>query len=124
MCGIFGYTGKEFSPELLVDGIRRLEYRGYDSWGIALQRSDDLYLHRAAGRIPGTIPESIPTDGFIGGIAHTRWATHGAPTEKNAHPHTDCTGTLAIVHNGIIENYSSLRQKLEKLGHSFPSETV
>jgi len=123
MCGIFGYAGKEFSPELLVDGIRRLEYRGYDSWGVALQRSDDLYIHRESGRIPGTIPESIPIDGFIGGIAHTRWATHGAPTEKNAHPHTDCTGKLAIVHNGIIENYSLLRQKLEKLGHTFSSET-
>jgi len=123
MCGIFGYVGGKFSPDVLVDGIRRLEYRGYDSWGIAANVNNQLYIHKAPGKIAGDLPEDFPDSGLTCGIAHTRWATHGAPTAQNAHPHTNDSGTLAIVHNGIIENYKSLKQKLEKLGHNFKSET-
>jgi glutamine---fructose-6-phosphate transaminase (isomerizing) len=125
MCGIFGYVGKGITADLLVDGIRRLEYRGYDSWGVAAVSGGcrTINLHRAEGRIEGVLPEDFPRQGLTCGIAHTRWATHGAPTTRNAHPHTDCTGKLAIVHNGIIENYKSLRLKLQKLGHTFKSDT-
>jgi len=123
MCGIFGYVGNGFSPEILFEGIRRLEYRGYDSWGIAVNGNNQLYVSKASGKIPESLPESFPDIEFTCGIAHTRWATHGAPTVENAHPHTDDTGTLAIVHNGIIENYKSLKQKLQNLGHTFKSET-
>ena len=123
MCGIFGYVGEGFSPQLLLDGIRKLEYRGYDSWGMALANKSDIHLYKAEGRIAENLPDSIPADGYRFGITHTRWATHGAPTEINAHPHIDCTGRLALVHNGIIENYKALRLKLESLGHRFRSET-
>jgi len=123
MCGIFGYTGRGFSPALLVEGIHRLEYRGYDSWGIALGAERQLHVHRALGRITGAVPPDIPDAPYRAGIAHTRWATHGAPSVANAHPHCNSGSTLAIVHNGIIENCNSLREKLRGIGYTFGSET-
>ena len=126
MCGIFGYVGPRASGPLLIESLKRLEYRGYDSWGTALAQTNDLLIHREVGRITaakGPALDASPAGSFWGGIAHTRWATHGAPTVENAHPHSDCTGGLAIVHNGIIENHSALKKKLESQGHVFRSET-
>ena len=123
MCGIFGYIGSGFSPATLIDGIRRLEYRGYDSWGVAANGDAGLSIYKMEGRIAQSLPDDFPESGFSGGIAHTRWATHGAPTTLNAHPHTNADGTLTIVHNGIIENYKALQQKLKDLGYHFTSET-
>jgi glucosamine--fructose-6-phosphate aminotransferase (isomerizing) len=124
MCGIVGYIGDRTAVPLLVQGLRRLEYRGYDSAGLTVQENGHLDTRKAVGKIAelekvlnGQSPRATI------GIAHTRWATHGAPNEVNAHPHTDCKGEVAVVHNGIIENASTLRQKLEALGHKFRSET-
>jgi glucosamine--fructose-6-phosphate aminotransferase (isomerizing) len=124
MCGIVGYIGSRTAKQILIDGIKRLEYRGYDSAGIALIENSHLESVLSVGRITA-LEEKI--DGLFlkgtYGIVHTRWATHGAPTLENAHPHVDCTNSIAVVHNGIIENYDSLKANLEKEGHVFRSET-
>src|SRR5215212_8795040 len=124
MCGIVGYVGKRAASSLLIEGLKRLEYRGYDSAGIAMSNGHGLEMRKAKGKISmleGLVNGS-PIHGSVG-IAHTRWATHGAPNECNAHPHTDCTNTIAVVHNGIIENFSALRKMLQMQGHTFKSET-
>ena len=126
MCGIVGYVGDEQALPVLLDGMKKLEYRGYDSAGVAVigQTSAHLIVERKAGRIGELLDELDGTtiEGRIG-IGHTRWATHGAPTDGNAHPHRDCTGGIAVVHNGIIENHLALRSELEARGRRFSSET-
>jgi len=124
MCGIVGYTGPRQAAPLLIEGLKRLEYRGYDSAGIALISEGRLLVEKAAGKIAqleAQLGADVPL--AVTGIGHTRWATHGAPNTRNAHPHTDCSGSLAVVHNGIIENAGSLRGKLQEKGHKFASET-
>src|SRR5205085_1126694 len=124
MCGIVGYTGPRQAAALLLEGLKRLEYRGYDSAGIALVADGRIEVHKAPGKI-GVLEKQLGKTLPAGhaGIAHTRWATHGAPNTVNAHPHTDCGGTLALVHNGIIENAGALRTALAQRGHVFRSET-
>ncbi|CAN5921994.1 hypothetical protein BH11GEM2_BH11GEM2_16590 [soil metagenome] len=122
MCGIVGYVGSKDATGLLVDGLKRLEYRGYDSAGVSLMDGGGVETRKAKGKI-AMLEEAIvnhPVKGNVG-IAHTRWATHGPPNECNAHPHHDCTGTISVVHNGIIENYGPLRAMLQKTGHTFVS---
>ena len=124
MCGIVGYIGPRQAAELLLEGLRRLEYRGYDSAGIAVVNGRGLKIMKAAGKLSvleGELDENMP-QGTIG-IGHTRWATHGAPTTTNAHPHTDQSGRIAVIHNGIIENSGSIRKALEQRGHTFKSDT-
>lgn len=124
MCGIVGYTGPQSAFTPIVEGLRRLEYRGYDSAGIALGTGTSLFVEKRAGKLAnleGALPSNLPT--VHSGIGHTRWATHGGPTDRNAHPHLDNEGKLAVIHNGIIENYSELKAELEKRGHTFSSET-
>jgi glucosamine--fructose-6-phosphate aminotransferase (isomerizing) len=125
MCGIVGYVGKKQVVPIIIEGLRRLEYRGYDSAGIAVAgNGDQLQLRRAEGKLRN-LEEVIrlkPLEGSYG-IGHTRWATHGRPTEENAHPHRDCTGKIVVVHNGIVENYLSLKKKLIEEGHKFSTET-
>jgi glucosamine--fructose-6-phosphate aminotransferase (isomerizing) len=121
MCGIVGYAGRRKAAPLIIDGLRRLEYRGYDSYGVATV-GPHVEILKHCGRIPRELPDARGMKGSLG-IGHTRWATHGAPSDENAHPHTDCTGRIAVVHNGIIENYASLKKSLEKKGHRFRSET-
>jgi glutamine---fructose-6-phosphate transaminase (isomerizing) len=125
MCGIVGYVGNKQVVPVIIDGLRRLEYRGYDSAGIAVAGNGDaLQVRRAEGKLRN-LEETIrlkPLDGTYG-IGHTRWATHGRPTEENAHPHRDCTGKIVVVHNGIIENYLQLKKKLAEAGHKFSTET-
>jgi glucosamine--fructose-6-phosphate aminotransferase (isomerizing) len=125
MCGIVGYVGSKRVVPVIIDGLRRLEYRGYDSAGIAVAgNGDGLQVRRAEGKLRN-LEEAIrlkPLDGTYG-IGHTRWATHGRPTEENAHPHRDCTGKIVVVHNGIIENYLQLKKQLVEEGHKFSTET-
>jgi len=124
MCGIIGYIGPKDVVPVLVDGLRRLEYRGYDSAGVAVVKDGHVDLRRSAGKLSNleTVIESAPLSGDYG-VGHTRWATHGRPTEENAHPHRDCTGKIVVVHNGIIENYLDLKLELQKQGHTFVTET-
>src|SRR5215211_7902754 len=124
MCGIVGYIGPRQAAGLLIEGLRRLEYRGYDSSGIAIVNGHGLKVMKAAGKLSvleQALEEKMPSGTL--GIGHTRWATHGAPTTPNAHPHTDQSGRIAVIHNGIIENAGAIRRLLESRGHSFKSET-
>src|SRR5215216_8012982 len=124
MCGIIGYIGSKPVVPVLLDGLRRMEYRGYDSAGVALVSPDGISLRRSAGKL-ANLENAIrtePVDGVYG-VGHTRWATHGRPTEENAHPHRDCTGKIVVVHNGIIENYLDLKLELQSQGHTFVTET-
>jgi len=124
MCGIIGYIGPKDVVPVLIDGLRKLEYRGYDSAGVAVVRNGAIDLRRSAGKL-SNLEHAIVLDPITGdyGIGHTRWATHGRPTEENAHPHRDCTGKIVVVHNGIIENYLDLKQELQRQGHTFVTET-
>ena len=124
MCGIVGYIGPRQATSLLLEGLKRLEYRGYDSAGVALINGKGLAIRRAAGKI-ANLESALAADPVTGkvGIAHTRWATHGPPTERNAHPHLSTDETVAVVHNGIIENANALRRTLTELGHTFRSDT-
>ena len=124
MCGIIGYIGSKPVVPVLLDGLRRMEYRGYDSAGVALVSPEGIELRRSAGKLIN-LENAIriePIDGVYG-VGHTRWATHGRPTEENAHPHRDCTGKIVVVHNGIIENYLELKHELQGQGHIFKTET-
>ncbi|MEX2273055.1 MAG: glutamine--fructose-6-phosphate transaminase (isomerizing) [Vicinamibacterales bacterium] len=124
MCGIIGYVGERKVLPILLDGLRRLEYRGYDSAGVALVCNGTMELRRSAGKLSKLedVIAEHPIEGLYG-IGHTRWATHGRPTEENAHPHRDCTGKIVVVHNGIIENYLELKKELQEQGHAFVTET-
>src|SRR5215471_11175897 len=136
MCGIVGYIGSRNVSDVLLDGLKRLEYRGYDSCGIAVMENGSPKVVRTVGRIAalenklrtdaatGVLPGGAVVAPFIKyGIGHTRWATHGRPSEDNAHPHRDCTGRFFVVHNGIIENYNLLKQRLSARGHKFTTAT-
>src|SRR5688572_25465020 len=124
MCGIVGYIGPRQAADLLIEGLRRLEYRGYDSSGIAVVNGQGLNILKAAGKL-SVLEQELEAGMPVGtlGIGHTRWATHGAPTTPNAHPHTDQSGRIAVIHNGIIENSAAIRKALEARGHGFKSET-
>ncbi len=124
MCGIVGYVGKKDAAPIVLEGLRRLEYRGYDSAGLAVVQDGALARRRCAGKLQALMEavQANPVRGHIG-IGHTRWATHGEPCERNAHPHTDCRGRLVVVHNGIVENYLALREDLQREGHRFASDT-
>ena len=125
MCGIIGYVGKKAASPILLEGLRRLEYRGYDSAGLAVLDGDDLLVRKKAGRIDKGLARLLKLKPAAGnpGIGHTRWATHGPPSDENAHPHLDQSGKIAVVHNGVIENYGALKQKLLAAGHKFRSGT-
>ncbi len=124
MCGIIGYIGPKNIVPLLIDGLKKLEYRGYDSAGIAVVDSGKLYLQRVKGKI-NELESTLEGETVSGqyGLGHTRWATHGRPSEENAHPHRDCTGSIVVVHNGIIENYLTVKKQLGEEGHTFVTET-
>ena len=124
MCGIVGYVGSKLSADVILEGLRRLEYRGYDSAGIAVISDGKIELRRSVGKLIN-LQTNLSKNQLIGniGIGHTRWATHGKPSEENAHPHTDCSGNIVVVHNGIIENYLELKKELVEKGHKFKSET-
>ena len=124
MCGIVGYTGRDQAAPILLEGLARLEYRGYDSAGIAVLDGHELAVEKRAGKL-GVLRQAV--DGALPhgrtGIGHTRWATHGGVTDQNAHPHLDCDGEVVVIHNGIIENFAALKSDLLAQGHRFASET-
>jgi glucosamine--fructose-6-phosphate aminotransferase (isomerizing) len=125
MCGIVGYIGSQSALKVVVEGLARLEYRGYDSAGVAVVADEKLTTVRRAGKLVNlrnALAEQAPPEG-TSGLGHTRWATHGAPNDRNAHPHADCTGSVAVIHNGIIENFAALRHELERRGHRPTSDT-
>src|SRR5436190_16979806 len=124
MCGIFGYVGPRDPVPIIMGGLRSLEYRGYDSAGIAVVEDGNLEVRRASGKLKNLEDLLLkhPLTGHFG-LGHTRWATHGRPTEENAHPHRDCKGRIVVAHNGIIENYVSLKRQLTQEGHKFTTET-
>src|ERR1700722_2324205 len=127
MCGIVAYVGRKLAQPLLIEGLKRMEYRGYDSAGIAvIDAQNNLHIRRAVGRI-SVLESSLDNGAALPaahiGMAHTRWATHGAPTEVNAHPHVDDSGRFALIHNGVIENYAALKKFLTEKGHTFASQT-
>jgi len=124
MCGIIGYAGERDVVPLLIEGLRKLEYRGYDSAGIAVVTTSGLEIRRAEGKL-GNLETRLAADPISGtfGIGHTRWATHGKPSENNAHPHRDCTGRIVVIHNGIIENFIGLKKRLAEAGHTFRTDT-
>jgi len=125
MCGIVGYIGKKQAAPIIVEGLRRLEYRGYDSAGLAVLRDRSFHTHKKKGKIDEGLAHVLqqqPAQGQLG-IGHTRWATHGPPSDENSHPHLDQSGKIAVVHNGVIENYDRLKEKLLKAGHTFRSGT-
>lgn len=121
MCGIFGYIGpKSNAAEIVLDGLKLLEYRGYDSWGVAVKSGNEIKVDKHVGKI-GNAVVNLPESTL--GIGHTRWATHGGVTDINAHPHLDCSQQIAVIHNGIIENFEELKEELVQKGHTFISET-
>jgi glucosamine--fructose-6-phosphate aminotransferase (isomerizing) len=124
MCGIVAYIGKKQAFPIILKGLKRLEYRGYDSAGIALINQDQLNVFKKAGKVSNLEEFMLHQDhNGNSGIGHTRWATHGAPTDTNAHPHVSMDGSIALIHNGIIENYNALKQELIRQGYVFKSET-
>ena len=124
MCSIIGYYGKEIAAPILVSGLKRMEYRGYDSLGVATESDSQIELKKGTGKV-SEVNSKVQLDTLPGkvGIGHTRWATHGKVTDINAHPHPSNSGKIAIVHNGIIENFGELKKQLEDYGYSFKSET-
>ncbi|HEX3855709.1 MAG TPA: glutamine--fructose-6-phosphate transaminase (isomerizing) [Verrucomicrobiae bacterium] len=125
MCGIIGFVGKKSASPILLEGLRRLEYRGYDSAGVALLHEGSVLVRKKKGKIEEGLARLLKSEPVAGnlGIGHTRWATHGIPSDKNSHPHLDQSGKIAVVHNGVIENFDALKQKLLKAGHTFKSDT-
>src|SRR3954470_2816198 len=125
MCGIVGYVGDKQAQDVVIEGLRRLEYRGYDSAGIALVHDGEIEWRKRAGKL-ANLEKALadaPLPGSTTGIGHTRWATHGAPNDVNAHPHLGNDGRIALVHNGIIENFATLRAEVEGAGHELRSQT-
>src|SRR3990167_1019659 len=129
MCGIFGYVGdRTDAPKIVFEGLKTLEYRGYDSWGIAVRKSEvgnrksEIIVEKRVGKLPPTLNSQLSTFNSNVALGHTRWATHGGVIEENAHPHTDCSGKISAVHNGIVENWEELKKSLSK-NHHFKSQT-